>query len=213
MFVRVNNLAEFEKVLHSIEDVPVAVDLLKYLDEKNFTNKGYLYVTSDQKTTFILETDMFNKDFGHYIRRKMIISNYSFVPDYYGRDILNINFDFFDSDSFPSLLNYIKNGKLYGKTWYSADNRKIKEIYNEIDYISEQHYPLDKSISFYYSMKSYNNDLLELKYIVNDNIIDYNDIKEIFTHLPDRNTVKETDLDYFLTKEEKTILEMTFIWK
>lgn len=211
MFVRVNNLAEFEKALHSIDDVPVAVDLLTYVDKSNFTNKGYLYVTSDKKTTFILDIDMFNKDFGYYVCRKIIISNYSFIPDHYGRDILNINFDFFASDSFPSLLNYIKNGKLYGKTWYSFDNQKIKEIYNEIDYISEQHYPLDKSISFYYSMKNYDNDLLELKYIVNDNIIDYKDIKEIFPNLPELNDVKETDLDYFLTKEEQTILEMTFV--
>lgn len=211
MFVRVNNLAEFEKVLHSIEDVPVAVDLLKYLDEKNFTNKGYLYVTSDKKTTFILDIDMFNKDFGYYVCRKMIISNYSFSPDYYGRNQLNINFEFVESDIFPSLLNYTKNGQLYGKTWYSFDNQKIKEIYNEIDYISEQHYPFYKTISFYYSMKTNSNELLELKYIVNNNIIDYKDIKEIFPNLPELNDVKETDLNYFLTNEDQTILEMTFI--
>lgn len=211
MFVRVNNLAEFEKALHSIDDVPVAVDLLTYVDKSNFTNKGYLYVTSDKKTTFILDIDMFNKDFGYYVCRKMIISNYSFSPDYYGRNQLNINFEFVESDIFPSLLTYTKNGKLYNQVWYSVGNKTLRSIYNELDYISEQSYLFDQIVSFHKSLKTYDNELFELIYMVNDKMIDYKDIRDVFSHLPALNTIKDTNLNCFLTSEEQTILAMTFI--
>lgn len=211
MFVRVNNLAEFERVLHSIEDVPVAVDLLNYVDESNFTNKGYLYVTSDKKTTFILDIDMFNKDFGYYVCRKMIISNYSFSPDYYGQDQLNINFDFVVSKILPSLLTYTKNGQLYNQVWYSIGNKTLRSIYNELDYISEQSYLFDQTVSFHKSLKTYDNELFELIYMVNDKMIDYKDIRDVFSHLPALNTIKDTNLNCFLTSEEQTVLAMNFI--
>lgn len=213
--IYVETLEDFEKVILSDEHTPLVSEFVSFINPNLEVDDGYIFKTSTNKN-FLINFRQSNHEgltSGYFVDQKIKLSNYYYETSQHSSlRSMDIIYDIIINKKKPSVISYSSHGDIKEKKFLYDRNKIYKDIEYRIDGSTiERFNQTTTDISPKCVKRDFNNKLVYVDYYINNQVVKYSEVKNIFPHLKDLEKIKNYDLKQYLTPEEIKILEMIYI--